>query len=273
MTTVSLASDIYNRGGTPLLILHGLLGAARNWMAIAKRLGEEYEVHVIDLRNHGRSPWIDGMAYDVIANDVARYISEKGLIRPAILGHSMGGKTAMALALTHPEKVDRLLVADIAPVPYGRARRSSFLDYIEGMAAIELSGILRRAEADRILEPVIPEKGVRAFLLQNLIPDGDGFRWRCNLEALANGMADIIDFPDKLLEARYSSGPVLFLTGELSDYVRPEHRPIIRSTFPNARFASLKGAGHWLHADQPRSFIAAVRQFMAAPSNKPQVRD
>ncbi len=263
MKTITLQSDIYNDGGKPVIILHGLLGAARNWMAIAKRLGEEHEVHVLDLRNHGRSPWIEGMEYNVIAEDVAEYISCKGLINPTVVGHSMGGKAAMALALTNPEKVGRLLVADIAPVTYERSNRSSFLDYIESMSALDLADVSRRADADKLLTAAIPEREIRGFLLQNLIPDDNGFRWRCNLTALANGMEDIIGFPKTLLEKTYSRGPVLFLTGEFSDYVKSEHRPVIRKTFPTARFASLKAAGHWLHADQPRSFITAVRQFIS----------
>ena len=171
MKTITLQSDIYNDGGKPVVILHGLLGAARNWMAIAKRLGEEHEVHVLDLRNHGRSPWIEGMEYNVIAEDVAEYISCKGLINPTVVGHSMGGKAAMALALTNPEKVGRLLVADIAPVTYERSNRSSFLDYIESMSALDLADVSRRADADKLLTAAIPEREIRGFLLQNLIPD------------------------------------------------------------------------------------------------------
>lgn len=262
--TVELASDVYGAGGTPTsVILHGLLGAARNWMAIAKRLGQDHEVHALDLRNHGRSPWIDGMSYRDVAADVARYIESRGLIAPTVVGHSMGGKAAMALALDAPERVGRLLVADIAPVAYDRDGRSSFLDFIDAMTDLDLAEVDRRADADRMLRDAIPDRAVRSFLLQNLVPggDGEGFRWRCNLQALADGMADILDFPAGLSGKTYT-GSTLFLSGADSNYVRPEHRSGIRDLFPAARFAALKDAGHWLHADKPRPFMDAVKTFM-----------
>jgi len=264
-STVELASDVYPGDGPPIVILHGLLGAARNWMAIGKRLGADLETHVLDLRNHGRSPWIDGMTYGAIAADVARYIEERGLGAPTVIGHSMGGKAAMALALTTPERVGRLLVADIAPVVYDRVGRSSFLDYLDAMASLDLAPVDRRADADRALAEAIEDGGVRGFLLQNLVPgpNGAGFQWRCNLRALTEGMADILDFPEALRSRRYD-GPTLFLTGAQSGYVKQEQRPQIRALFPAARFASLKDAGHWLHADQPRPFMDAVRAFVAA---------
>ena len=258
---MDLAADVYGRDAGPkLVILHGLLGAARNWMAIAKRLGADHEVHALDLRNHGRSPWVDGMEYREIAGDVARYIEANNLGPVLVVGHSMGGKASMALALERPDVVERLLVADIAPVPYSRGGRSSFLDYIDAMAGLDLGPIGRRADADRALRDAIPETPVRSFLLQNLVPDGDGFRWRCNLQALADGMADILDFP-KALDGKAYDGETLFLTGAASNYVKPEDRPLIRGYFPRARFAALKNAGHWLHADKPRAFMDAVRTF------------
>lgn len=262
--TVELAADVYGAGaGPPLVILHGLLGAARNWMAIAKRLGEDHEIHALDLRNHGRSPWVDGMSYRAIAADIARYIEGRSLGAPVVIGHSMGGKTGMALALDAPDAVGKLLVADIAPVAYERHGRSSFLDYIGAMAALDLGTIERRADADAALAPAIEDRAVRGFLLQNLVADEaeGGFRWRCNLAGLAAGMADILDFPTALDGKTYDA-PTLFLTGADSNYVRSDHRSRIRSLFPTARFASLKNAGHWLHADQPRPFMAAVRTFV-----------
>ena len=260
--TVDLASDVYGEGAArKLVIMHGLLGAARNWMAIAKRLGGAFEVHALDLRNHGRSPWADGMHYRTMAADVARYMEAKGLAGATVIGHSMGGKASMALALDAPEIVGKLLVADIAPVRYGRVGRTSFLDYLDAMAEIDISGIERRSEADKLLAPAIEDKAVRGFLLQNLTPDeAGGFRWRCNIQGLVNGMADILDFP-KELDGQTYGGPTLFLTGDQSDYVRREHRDRIRGLFPKARFAALKDAGHWLHADQPRAFMAAVNTF------------
>ncbi len=265
MASVALASDVYGEGaGRKLVILHGLLGAARNWMAIAKRLGQDHEVHALDLRNHGRSPWIDGMSYREMAGDVAAYIETHDLGRPTVVGHSMGGKAAMALALDAPERVGRLLVADIAPVAYSRGGRTSFLDYIDAMAALDLAAVARRADADRLLADEIEDRAIRGFLLQNLVADdAGGFRWRCNLSALDDGMADILGFPDETATPAYD-GPTLFLAGGDSAYIKREHRPLIQSLFPGARFASLKDAGHWLHADQPRPFMDAVRMFAAS---------
>ena len=263
--TVALASDIYGEGhGPKLVIMHGLLGAARNWMATAKRLGADHEVHALDLRNHGRSPWVDGMSYEAMAADVAAYIGAHDLGAPTVLGHSMGGKAAMTLALNAPEIVGKLIVADIAPVAYARVGRSTFLDYVEHMAALDLGSIQRRADADTALADAIPDNGVRGFLLQNLVTDeAGGFRWRCNLGVLAADMENVLGFPEPPQGVRYD-GPSLFLTGGASDYVKPEHKPLIRKLFPKTRFAALKDAGHWLHAEQPRPFMDAVRQFAAA---------
>ena len=263
---VALASDIYGEGaGPPLLIMHGLLGAARNWMAIAKRLGEDHEVHALDLRNHGRSPWADAMRYQDMALDVAAYIEHHNLTSPTVLGHSMGGKAAMSLALKVPGIVGRLIVADIAPVPYQRNGRSSFLDYIDAMMALDLAPITRRSEADKAMADAVPDRAVRGFLLQNLVPDetNGGFCWRCNLAAVSNRMTDILDAPEPDSWAPYQ-GRTLFLKGARSDYVKDSHTALIRSLFPRATFGSLADAGHWLHADQPRPFMAAVRTFIAA---------
>lgn len=263
---IPLASGIYGAGkGPPLVILHGLLGAARNWMAIAKRLGEDHEVHALDLRNHGRSPWADGMRYEAMAADVAHYIQQNKLRAPTVLGHSMGGKVAMSLALTAPDQVGRLIVADISPIPYQRQGRSSFLDYIDAMIALDLTPITRRSEADKAMAGEIPDRAVRGFLLQNLVPDDatGGFRWRCNLKALADHMTDVLDAPEPARWQPYQ-GRTLFLKGARSDYVKDSHTALIRSLFPRVAFESLADAGHWLHADQPRPFMSAVRTFVAA---------
>ncbi len=167
----------------------------------------------------------------------------------------MGGKAAMVLALTAPEKVDRLIVADIAPVGYSHTQ----IQYIEAMRGVNLGAVETRSDADRQLRATVPEDGIRAFLLQSL--DVRGRRWRLNLDVLAREMDRIIGFPDDI-EGQYD-GPTLFLSGAESDYVRPEHRARIKSLFPAARFAKLPGAGHWLHAEKPREFEAAVRTFLS----------
>lgn len=235
--------------GTGLLIAHGLFGSARNWGVISRRLADSRAVRAVDMRNHGLSPWDDSHDYQGLADDLAGMIGAPS----DVLGHSMGGKAAMALALGSPQKVRRLVVADIAPVAYGHTQ----MHLIDAMRALNLTAVSSRGAADRALAEKIPEPGIRAFLLQSL--DLENKRWRFNLDALGANMAGIIGWPD--IGGRFD-GPVLFLSGALSDYVRPEHRSAIRARFAHARFAKIPGAGHWLHAEKPREFEAAVRAFL-----------
>ncbi len=248
-----LAKTTYGADGgqTPLLIAHGLFGSARNWGVVAKRLSEDRLVSVVDMRNHGESPWHDGHRYPDMAEDLAEAIDAPS----DVLGHSMGGKAAMLLALSAPEKVRKLVVADIAPVAYSHTQ----LPMIEAMRAIDLTKVETRGDADRQLEAAISEAGVRAFLLQSL--DVKQKRWRLNLDILAEEMANIIGFPD--ISATFD-GPALFLSGADSDYVQTKHRERIKALFPQARFAKIPGAGHWLHAEKPREFEAAVAAFLHA---------
>ncbi len=240
--------------GVPLVIAHGLFGSARNWGAIARRLADRRRVVAVDMRNHGDSAWAEEGGYDEMAGDLAE--TAAGLGGPVdVLGHSMGGKAAMVLALTRPGLVRNLIVADIAPVTYGHTQAP----ILNAMRELDLSGLTRRAEADARLAATLADAGVRAFLLQSLAFGDDGPRWKLNLEALADALPRIQAFP--ALPGRFE-GPAHFVTGERSDYVRPEHRAAIRSLFPGAEFTEVAGAGHWLHADQPRAFEAAVRQAL-----------
>jgi len=236
----------------PLLIAHGLFGSARNWGVLAKRLSDSRRVLTVDMRNHGDSFRDDSHSYPDLAADLAEVIAAHGGVAD-VVGHSMGGKAAMALALGHPEAVRRLVVADIAPVSYGHTQQP----LIDAMRAVDLSVVERRGDADAQLAPLVPEAGVRAFLLQSL--DVGARRWRLNLDALSANMAAILGWPD--LDGRYD-GPALFLSGAASDYVLPEHRPAIKAMFPNAKFAKIPGAGHWLHAEKPKEFEAALRAFL-----------
>lgn len=239
----------HGTGGTPLLIAHGLFGSARNWGVIAKRLSSDREVRAVDMRNHGESPWLETQSYADMAGDLAEAVGS----RADVLGHSMGGKAAMFLALEHPEKVRRLVVADIAPVTYGHTQ----LPLIAAMRGLDLNAIETRGDADRQLQANVPEAGVRAFLLQSL--DVKARHWRLNLDVLAREMDKIIGFPN--VDGQFD-GPTLFLTGAESNYVKPEHREKIRRLFPKAMFAKIPGAGHWLHAEKPREFEAAVAAFL-----------
>ena len=238
----------------PLLVVHGLFGSGRNWSSIAKRLALHRQVVTVDLRNHGESPRSPVHDYPALAADLAETIARHGG-RMDVLGHSMGGKAAMVLALTDPDRVGRLVVADIAPVAYDHDQ----MQYIDAMRALDLAGIGRRSQADAALAERLPEAAVRAFLLQSLAIEGGRAEWRLNLDALAAEMPKILGFP--AIEARFA-GPTLFVTGATSDYVRPAYRERILALFPAAEHASLPGAGHWLHADAPNAFIAAVESFL-----------
>ncbi len=235
----------------PLLIVHGLFGSARNWGAIAKRLSDTRTVLAVDMRNHGASPWADSHGYDEMAADLAQVIADAGG-RADVVGHSMGGKAAMMLALNSPGLVNRLVVADIAPARYGHSQSP----LIEAMRDLDLQGLHTRSEADQRLGARVPERSVRAFLLQSLDLRADPPRWRLNLDVLQAEMDRIIGWPE--IDGQYT-GPTLFLSGAASDYIRPEHRAPIRALFPAARFARIPGAGHWLHADKPREFEAVLR--------------
>jgi esterase len=256
--TVALAHDAYGAGGDPLVILHGLLGSARNWTTVAKELGETRGVSVLDLRNHGRSPWAGTMSFDEMAGDVAAFLDSHRLRSATVIGHSLGGKVVMRLALTRPERVARLVVVDVAPVAYAH----SFGPFIEAMAAVDLSTVRRRSDAELQIARRIRDPVVRNFLLQNLVKTEDGFVWRANLEALAANMPELLGFPPSDDDAAYS-GPTLFIAGARSDYVKPEHRPLIARLFPNAEHALIAGAGHWVHAERPAEFLAEVRRFLA----------
>ena len=240
-----------------LIVLHGLFGSAKNWHTLSRRLAAGRRVQALDLRNHGSSPWVEGMTYDAMAGDVLTFMEANRLARADILGHSMGGKTAMALALTHPDRVSRLIVADIAPVRYSH----SFRAYVRAMQDVDLDGITRRAAVEKALADRIPEPGIRSFLMQNLALDQGALSWRINLAGVDAAMDDLLDFPEHL-SAREFTGPVLFVVGGASDYVREDHRPVIDRLFPHAHVAVLQGAGHWLHAERPDLFIDTVTEFL-----------
>ncbi len=234
-----------------LLIAHGLFGSARNWGAIARRMADTRLVLAVDMRNHGESGWYPGHSYGEMADDLAEVIAPHG--QADVLGHSMGGKAAMHLALSQGGLINRLVIADIAPVAYGH----SLNHLIAAMRALDIAGLDSRAEADRRLAPAISDPALRAFLLQSL--DLKAARWWLNLDILAQTMQATTGWPGT--QGSFD-GPTLFLTGALSDHVRPEHWPEIRGRFPNASHAEIAGAGHWLHAEKPREFEAALRAFL-----------
>lgn len=247
----------------PLLVLHGLYGSGRNWAGLARRWGEAgWRVHALDLPNHGRSPWLDGITtYPRMAAAVVEWMDDQGMDAAHILGHSMGGKTAMQVALAHGDRVRSLVVADIAPAPYADR---SHMTLINTMRRADLAHCQRRAEVEDLLTPAIPNTMVRKFLIQNLVSadDGSGLRWQLNLDGLADSLGEIMDFP-VLVSYQPFDGPCLFLSGGASDYVQEAHRPAMTRLFPAHHWTSLPNLGHWLHAEDPEAVFAAVVGFLS----------
>ena len=248
-----------SRGVGPVLVLlHGLFGQSGNFGAIQRRFAEDgRRIIALDLRNHGASAHASGMDYRTMADDVRETLDALTVLPCAVLGHSMGGKVAMALALRYPTTVERLCIADIAPVRYP----PHLATYAAAMRDLPLTPSLTRAQADLALASTMPDDGERAFLLANLRL-GSRPHWRIGLDEIIAGMDDIQDWP--IGDVAPYNGRTLFLSGARSRYVRPEHRPAIAALFPAARFVTLKNAGHWLHADDPDAFFAVVEAFAAA---------
>ena len=241
----------------PLLIAHGLFGSARNFNTLGRRLATDRRVVMVDMRNHGASPWHDDNSYPAMAADLAEAVERLCDGNAVVLGHSMGGKAAMTLALSRPEVLAGLIVADIAPIPH----KHSHLDYIRAMQAVDLDAVTRRSDADPMLADAVPDRMLRSFLLQNLVVEDGRAQWRINLDALEANMLELLDFPTDLPEAAFE-GPAYFLHGGASPYVPPETHPRIRALFPAAEIEALEGAGHWLHAEQPEAFLAKVEGWL-----------
>ena len=240
------------------MILPGLLGSSANWQSIAKRMGQRRRVYALDMRNHGQSPWSERMDYPAMAGDVLDFISGLDHQRISLLGHSMGGKAAMRLALNAPDEIDSLIIADIAPVSY----EHDFEELIEPMLGLDLARHTSRSQADSALQASVKEAPIRAFLLHNLGFDSERKRyyWRPNLEVLLHNMHNITGFELGTNE-RYER-PALFIYGTGSNYLTGAHEELIARHFPAARFESLEGAGHWLHAEQPQAFIQVCEAFL-----------
>lgn len=253
---MKLPTTSYGEAGLPVVVMHGLFGSGRNWMTAARRLASQHRVYALDLRNHGTSPHVDTMSYPEMAADVYETITGLGVGPVALVGHSMGGKTAMLTALQYADVVDRLIVVDAAPVAYPPA----FVEYAEAMRAADLSSIQRRADVDAQLVEAVPTPGTRAFLLQNLILDDQGARWRPNLPVIEAALPAISGWPDEATGSY--DGPTLFVYGGKSDYVRQVHRDKILGYFPQARFAEIPEAGHWVHAERLDDFLTTITPFL-----------
>ena len=249
--------------GLDLIILHGLFGSARNWSTVARRLSKSFHVIALDLRNHGESPWTETMSYTEMAGDVAEFVTTRGLDRPIVLGHSMGGKVAMTLAIEGEIDVESLIVVDIAPVAY----EGGFGQLVEAMTAIDLATVGRRADADTALADTVPDPALRAFLLQNLVTRDGSYAWRINLGAIAAELPGLSGFPPLDPDAAYM-GATRFIAGSRSGYVKTDHHATIGRLFPNSEVAVIDDAGHWPHAEKPADFIALVDRFLDRPSRQ-----
>ena len=253
--------------GSRVVFCHGLFGQGRNFTAIAKQLSDRHRVSLVDMPDHGRSPWSDRFDYLAAADQVAELLSPDDPV--ALVGHSMGGKTAMLVALRHPELVERLVVVDVSPVAYDHA--SEFDGYIKAMQAIDLDSLEGRAQAEDALREAVPSPTVRGFLLQSLRRDGhaasgERWRWLLNLELLGRDLDEITGWPEAALAGTPPyQGPVLWVGGADSAYVHPDYVAAMDHWFPRNRRVTVKGAGHWVHSEQPEVFVEVLKRFLGAP--------
>jgi esterase len=243
--------------GSPVVLLHGLFGQARNFSQLQRALAQRWRVIALDQRNHGGSSHALDMRYATMAGDVLETLAAIGALPAALIGHSMGGKTAMRTALLQPGAVSRLLIADIAPIVYPPRNHP----LVAALRAVRLHDGLTRQEADAALVEAVPQPTVRAFLLQNLRL-GASPSWRIGLAEIAAALRDVEGWDG--VEGACYFGRTLIVSGERSDYVRPEDRPVIRAMFPAARFVAVKNAGHWVHADNAAGFLAVAEAFLSA---------
>lgn len=248
--------DLGGEGKPPLLVLHGLLGSSRNWQTTGRDLALHWHVYALDARNHGKSPHAEGMTYDILAGDVAAWMQAQGIARATLIGHSMGGKTAMLLACRRPELVERLVVVDIAPKDYAwAAHRNEFA----AMNQLDLGSLASRAEAEMRFEALVPSLGMRKFLATNLERADDGaWRWIANLPVLTAALPGVER--NSLQPADRYEGPTLFISGGRSQYVKPEDHAAIRRHFPQAVFEVIADAGHNPHLDAREKFVELVVQ-------------
>ncbi len=238
-----------------VVILHGVFGTSDNWQTFGKALAERHRVVLVDQRNHGQSPHSDEFNYPTMADDLKTLVEEQQLPRPVVLGHSMGGKTAMFFAVRYPELLSKLIVVDIAPRAYP-VHHQTILD---AFAAVDIDKIQGRSEAEEQMMPLVPERGVRQFLLKNLRRTDDGFVWKLNLPAIRDNIETI---GKAVPEGKSFEKPTLFVRGAKSDYVQDEDETLVKQHFPKAQIVTVKKAGHWVHAEQPEALLKVVANFL-----------
>lgn len=243
--------------GPALVILHGLFGSLDNWVSLARQLEDRFSLYLVDQRNHGKSPHAPNWDYLTMAEDLKSFFDREGIFQAHVLGHSMGGKTAMTFALEYPALVDRLVIADMGVKAYP----PHHTEILEALNSVPLAQLQSRQEAEEILSRKIDEISIRQFLLKSLArKEPEGFSWKFNLPVITQNYTRIL----QAIEADFPyEGPTLFLSGEKSNYVLSEDHDSIRQLFPNAEFVSIPGAGHWLHAEAPEAFLKALTQYLA----------
>ena len=255
--TLTLYSRKVGENGPDFVVLHGLFGSGKNWRSFAGSLEEDFQVWTLDARNHGDSPHADSMSYQQMAEDVVRFVDENELENVILLGHSMGGKTAMQLALKFPDRIAALIVVDIAPVCYDHQQKQ--LKLIEAMQGLHIAAEMSRSDIEKKLALKIPEKRLLSFLMTNLYRQNGQFQWRIGLEQIAAGMPYLLNYPE--LNSVFK-GPVQFIGGENSAYLKFGYHALIRKIFPESRITMLKNCGHWLHVEQPAAFQKTVKEFI-----------
>jgi pimeloyl-ACP methyl ester carboxylesterase len=242
--------------GRPLIILHGLFGSLENWHSISRNLAADFRVLAVDQRNHGRSPHAAEMSYQLMAGDLKELLTAQHLGPVNLLGHSMGGKTAMVFALNDPGLVKKLAIVDIGPRAYPPHHRQ----ILHALLSLDLRSFKSRAEIQSQLVPVIPDLAIRQFLLKNVKRDQAGaFYWQMNLAAIE---ANYERLNERIFSSHPFDKPILFISGERSDYIRDEDLPSIQKLFLRAEFCKIADAGHWVHAEKPEVFLRKVREFL-----------
>lgn len=242
--------------GKPLIILHGVFGSSDNWQTLGKVFAEDHQVFLVDLRNHGNSPHHDHFDYNVMRDDVIELMDDQSIQQAVVLGHSMGGKVAMNIASTYPDRVEKLIVVDIAPKVYPPHHQKIF----EGFHSVDLKNLQSRSDADKQMSEVISNFGIRQFILKNLHRESDGtFSWKLNLNAIENAANNIGD--SSITESSYE-GPTLFIAGGASDYILQEDYSQIQTLFINSSVHTIENAGHWVHAEKPQELASMVITFL-----------
>lgn len=262
--------DLFYRkegSGSPVVIIHGLYGSSDNWINIGKRLSEKHTVYMLDLRNHGRSPFADSHTYDDLRNDLEEFFEKHQIDRATILGHSMGGKVAIWFAADFPEKVEKLVIADITPKDYLLLKEDSQFylhqNILLAMQEIDFSQVNSRNDVDDFMAEKLDDARIRQFLLKNVEKDKKSkqYRWRVNAEVLYDHLDEIVRGVNKnWLDDRIpiTAYPVIFIRGMKSNYILPEDELLIKEIYPDSKIVDIPDAGHWLHAEQPKKFMKAV---------------